>query len=90
MLRHTRMTLREPKLYLKLVVGVKTTGTSEGYNDRKRRLKESKSSYPTEGRPSSKKRKADLLYVSSKLDLQNSSYRRIIQSLLLWKLLLGT
>lgn len=29
-------------LYLKLVVGVKTTGISTGYNDRKKKIKESR------------------------------------------------
>lgn len=37
--------IKKTKSYLKLVVRVKTTGTSEGYNDSKKMIKESKSSY---------------------------------------------
>lgn len=59
LLRHTRMTLRKPKLYLNLVVGAKPTGTSEGYSDSKKKIKESKSSYPMEGK---KKKWGRLIY----------------------------
>lgn len=53
------MTIRKPKLYLKLVVGVKAIGTSEGYNDSKKKTKKSKTSYLAV----KKMGKADLLYV---------------------------
>lgn len=66
LLRHTRMTLRKPKLYLKLVVRIKTTGTYEGWNDTKK-IKKSKSSYPVEGRPSSKNVWGRLIYSVSPL-----------------------
>lgn len=49
-------------LYLKLGAGVKTTGTSAGYNDRKKKIKETKSSYPMEEGPSSKNIWGRLIY----------------------------